>query len=111
MSKQSSHDDLKVERRKSKRKIVKENQTTVYMYYRGKRVHNGKVTNISVTDVSYKGNVSVPIGAVVQLAFTVHCSDGLVKIHRKSAVLIRLTTDGAAFSFLRNKKKRQKSKK
>jgi hypothetical protein len=94
------------ERRKALRQRV-EGTTTAYVYYQGKRLHKGKVMNISGRDVLLKTpSLAVPNGSVVQLLFTIDTGN-VVKTHRKSALITRVSDSDTTFacSFITRKQK------
>jgi hypothetical protein len=92
-----------MERRQSIRKRAPGN--TVYLYYRGKRLHRCKTSDISTRGVFVEtDSLAVPLGAVVQLVFIIQ-QGHLIKTHRKSAVITRVVNHGAGLGFIQSRRR------
>ncbi len=92
-----------MERRRSIRKKAPGN--TVYLYYRGKRIHRCKTCDISTKGVFLEINpLAVPQGAIVQLVFIIP-QGSIIKTHRRSAIITRICENGAGLGFLYRKTK------
>lgn len=92
-----------MERRQSLRKKTPGN--TVYMYYRGKRVHRCKTYDISTQGAFIEiQSLAVPLGAVVQLVFIIEHGH-LIKTIRKTAIITRVSNLGAGLGFLNRRRK------
>ena len=92
-----------MERRQSIRKKAPGN--TVYMYYRGKRIHRCITYDISTQGAFIETqSLAVPLGAVVQLVFVIQ-HEHLIKTIRKSAIITRISNQGAGLGFLNRRRK------
>jgi hypothetical protein len=96
--KEGSFKENPMDRRQSVRKKTPGN--VVYLYYRGKRIHRCKTCDISTKGVFIEiSPLAVPRGAIVQLVFVIH-QGHIIKIHRKSAIITRVSKQGAGLGFL-----------
>lgn len=92
-----------MERRQSMRKKAPGN--IVYMYYRGKRIHRCRTYDISTQGAFIEIQpLAVPLGAVVQLVFIIHQGQ-IAKTIRKSALITRVSNQGAGLGFLNKRRK------
>lgn len=96
-----------MDRRRNTRKKVPTNR--VYVYYRGKRVHRCKASDISPAGVFIETrSLTIPLGAKVQLLFVLN-QGNISKTYRKSAVITRVANHGAGLGFLTRRTKRTKA--
>lgn len=92
-----------MERRQSTRKKAPGN--IVYLYYRGKRMHKCRTSDISTRGVFVEiESLAIPLGAVVQLVFVIQ-QETLIRTHRKSAIITRLANHGAGLGFIQSRRR------
>lgn len=90
------------DQRQAERKRAPGNK--VIIKYRGKRIGTYTLKDISTKGVFLQSETKpIPLGAVVQLIFTIS-KENLTKIHRKSAILTRVTSDGYGAGFIHTRK-------
>ena len=92
------------DKRKATRKIVP-GQNSVYLFYRGKKICNGNVKNISQRGAFVTvSSMPVPLGAVVQMVF-IATGGNVHKMIRKTAVITRVAEDGFGAGFIQSRKR------